>query len=844
MNKNKISFAMLAAATLATTAAFPIAASADTVAWWHFDEAAPGAAYESTTTIVDSCGNAPNGSPLVTGGTGTSEWNNKPEVRPRPVLPFLGQQVYDPVGGTTNANRSALRTLWADKDNIRAYYGGVVRIPGTNPSTPDPTQPTDAITVECFVCTTNINDAVPNVFMPIFGKKRGNSWTAETWALYVGGKGKLALRIATEAKSDSYILGYNANPYGIYTINDGNWHHVAFSYDKVTGVAKVYIDYKLDQTHQLPAGNALVYDTNSTTRNYHAIWFGGYPYSDSSHGRVLNGCIDEVRISNAVLEPQQFLRLVPTAPQQEDEDTVLRLTFDGETATALEPGTVIGGKVGGLQGIYSSASGYAGATHAVFDASEKAGTVVAGALDADAAVADASSLRFTSTDSGEKGYFVRSPNASSALFPDGSTPTTNLNFTVECFAKAANDAGQVRRTILKIGPTSDFIPAHFVTGDSGNSHKVEFCCNLNASHDWTSLGKSPTNFDDGQWHHLALVSDATNKTIRVYYDYVLVATKSNAYLPVPRNYGLFIGTKERGEGQYFDGWIDDVRITKRALGPTEFLTTHPVGSTTQPLLTAMLEQNYDFVCATDSYWTVTGTGAARSGGTAPVFQKISRGALLLDGTNGNISAINEWSARMNRSNIIFPSRPFYEFNAYTVEFWAKFDGYKDGAEEKPADYKFSAYNHVGILRFVQGNTTTFDWYLYRIWDNPKGFQVAIRQADNSIAYKGFVLDRLVADGKWHHYAIQFSRNAENTEGGVLLYADYKPLALKSDGTPDPQLFAGLYEGTTSHRLMFMESTSADCNILGNIDAVRFWCGNPNPSQFLGHAPNAFTIVVR
>ena len=830
-----------------------LVAHADTVAWWHFDEKAPGEAYDtesatatmSSTKVIDSCGNASNGDLLVVAGTSTSAgWKAKPEVRPKPVLPFVGKKIYDPVNGTTTDNLSALRTTWMDNGTTNAYYGGAVRIPGTNPANTDRTQPTDAITVECFICTTNTT--VPSTFMPIFGKRRGSGQTSETWALYVKTNGRLALRITTAGSS--VILGHS-EPYGTHTVNNGLWHHVALTYDKATGTAKVYVDYEIDQTHQLTAGNSLTYDTSATTPNYHALWIGGYAYSTNSN-RIFDGAIDELRISDAALEPEQFLRLVPDSPASDDEDVVLHLSFDDIPNGSLAENTVIGGKIGGLQGIYDGAANrtYVGSTHASFDTAEKAGDAVAEGIFSDSSVTDAASLRFVSTDSGAKGYFVKVPYLTNEFYSDDpSLPVTNFNYTVECFAKAANDNDQVRRTILKIGAGASFIPAHFITGDANSSHRVEFCCALNAGHDWKSLGKSPDDapFDDGQWHHLALVSDATNKLVRIYYDYQLLATESNAYLPAPPGFSVFVGAKERGEGQYFDGWIDDVRVTKRTLTPEEFLTTHPVGSATQPLLTAMLEQNYEFTGTADSYWTVTGTGAARTGGTAPVFEQASRGTLLLDGTNGSERAANEWSARMDRSSITFPASPLYELDSYTVEFWAKFDGYKNGATEVPAGYKFGERNHVGILRFVQGDTTTFDWYLFRIADNPKAFQVAIRQADGkNIVYKSFLLDRLVADDKWHHYALQISHNAANTEGSVMLYADGTPLADKN-AEPVPQTFAGgLHKGATGHRLMVCESTSADYNILGNIDAVRFWRGTPDPSQFLGRAPNGLMLIVR
>ena len=814
-----------------------LVAHAETVAWWRFEEKAPGEAFEASTAVVDSCGNALDGSPLVAAGTKTSAgWNEKPEVRPAPVLPFAGKKVYDPVSATTNDNGSALRTTFADSAQYKAWYGGVVRIPGSNPSNPDVTQPTDAITVECFVCTTNTT--VPNLFMPIVGKKRGSAWTSETWALYAQADGKIALRIYTD---NTYIKGYNTTPRGTHAINDGAWHHVAFTYDKATGVANVYVDYEIDQTHELTQGKPLLYDSDAETPNYHALWIGGYPFNDKANGRIFNGFIDEVRISDAVLEPAQFLHLVSTGG--DDKDVILHIPFEWSSSIALTEGAVLGGTVGGVQAVYHATKAAAGAS-AAFDTTEKAGASVGSGLYADSTVADASSLCLVSADAGAKGCFVQAPAVTSGLWTeDPGLPVTNFNYTVECFAKAAAK-GQARRTILKIGAASSYLPAHFVTGDANNSSKAEFCCALNAGHDWKSLGKSSADFDDGEWHHLALVSDATNKAVRVYFDYRLVATESNAYLPVAPGFGLYIGCKESGAGQFFDGWIDDVRVTKRALDPEEFLTTHAVGSATQPLLAAMLEQDYKFTGVADNYWSVTGVGEARTGGTAPVFEQVSRGTLLLDGANGSSRAANEWSARADRSSITFPASLFYELDSYTVEFWAKFDGYKDGDEEVPADYTFDGNNHVGILRFVRADSTMFDWYLFRIAGNPKAFQVAIRQANGTIVYKSFSLDRLVADGKWHHYALQISHNAANTEGSVMLYADCTPLAADKNAEPEPQTFAGLYKGATSHRLMFFESSAADKNILGNIDAVRFWRGTPDPSQFLCRAPNGLMLIVR
>jgi hypothetical protein len=56
--------------------------------------------------------------------------------------------------------------------------------------------------------------------------------------------------------------------------------------------------------------------------------------------------------------------------------------------------------------------------------------------------------------------------------------------------------------------------------------------------------------------------------------------------------------------------------------------------------------------------------------------------------------------------------------------------------------------------------------------------------------------------------------------------------------------AGLYDLANGHRLAICQSTSEDYNILGNIDAVRFWRGTPDPSQFFGRKKGGMVLVIR
>ena len=81
---------------------------------------------------------------------------------------------------------------------------------------------------------------------------------------------------------------------------------------------------------------------------------------------------------------------------------------------------------------------------------------------------------------------------------------------------------------------------------------------------------------DGKWHHYALVYDwdQTNAdVVRLYRDGVQVTTHYSSDTAAPRQWAdkLFIGT--RNGSQYpFVGELDDIKVTGRALAPSEFMT--------------------------------------------------------------------------------------------------------------------------------------------------------------------------------------------------------------------------------------------------------------------------------
>jgi photosystem II stability/assembly factor-like uncharacterized protein len=77
------------------------------------------------------------------------------------------------------------------------------------------------------------------------------------------------------------------------------------------------------------------------------------------------------------------------------------------------------------------------------------------------------------------------------------------------------------------------------------------------------------NFNDGKWHHIVGMLDTDNNIARLYYDGVLVVEKT-VYREIGTSIApTFIGCRWWGNGQFFNGEIDEVQIWNKALSLRE-----------------------------------------------------------------------------------------------------------------------------------------------------------------------------------------------------------------------------------------------------------------------------------
>ncbi len=85
----------------------------------------------------------------------------------------------------------------------------------------------------------------------------------------------------------------------------------------------------------------------------------------------------------------------------------------------------------------------------------------------------------------------------------------------------------------------------------------------------------PNLLKDDKWHHIALVYDDDTYTFRLYIDYALKdeQTFDAPFRPSYTTYEhVWIGAGGKVNLASFEGWIDEVRYTRKALSPEQFIT--------------------------------------------------------------------------------------------------------------------------------------------------------------------------------------------------------------------------------------------------------------------------------
>ena len=180
-------------------------------------------------------------------------------------------------------NRLSLRFRTPDSAKGAAPVGGELAVSGKEAFAKP-----ESLTVEAFVKVAKQQGARHALIAS--KRRKGNS--GASWSLSVTPSGALGVRFDTDQEKDGKREGiFNQCLSGSRVPDDGAWHHVALTVDRESLRASLFVDYQLCGGGTVAA--PLVYDD-----------------SDFVIGRGLDGWLDEVRLTPAVLHPEQFLRPV------------------------------------------------------------------------------------------------------------------------------------------------------------------------------------------------------------------------------------------------------------------------------------------------------------------------------------------------------------------------------------------------------------------------------------------------------------------------------------------------------------------------------------------------------
>ena len=799
-----------------------LSSSAETLAWYHFSEGADGTkASTAEGAIKDS-------SPRQKHGTVTP-LHNKTAVTDDALAPTYrsdyGCTVIDPLNGTSWSSGTALD--FAAIGNSTAQTGATVRVAsfmGSGVSF-------GSITVEALVCTTG---GAYNTFAPIVGYCAADAeCLGENWSLLMNPNGKIAVRFSGNISSGT---SYSS---GRHVINDGRWHSVALVHDAEKDfnaqgqpLVRVYVDGEEDLTTPYAFGSKRMEYSNGP------LLIGGY--YGNINGRLFNGLIDEVRVSDVALEPEQLLR-VSRRQDPIDDDTLIYVPFDRmpgrQSVNTPNLNLVANGPTACLK--RSGQGVTTGIPNAEFTKDLFADFFALGRFSQDL-LPNGTSLRLGVSESGNgwgvecarSSYMATNFTAEIFFKSDGQITATDTYFwnLLRC-GKAGSES-----MYLKLGNRFRFV--HNSWNEGAQAYTAS----------WHDIGVDH-EFDDGKWHHFAVVYDRDNRRMFLYADGRVRYFGENVNLE-PTDYLFFVSNNPSGDTSgYVKGWIDEFRFTKRALTPNEFLCVPNDGKDT--LLRASFENDWK---ATGSWGELADATPVDAVSFVNGEDERLAGDLVWE-TNEvagmSCCTTNLHAVRDSRGYVGFPEIAPYEGKDLTVELFVKLSAWDAQAnifrlvfgdnpsyDGSPIVALYPAAATSSSLSVLSTRTTysTNDLYLVK---SPQTTEQGVEW--NSLSLPP---GKNLADGRWHHLALVVSTSVD--DAGVesaqsTLYVDHEAggskthvghLPFRSPYTPRPRLSLG-------------------CGVSGNrmnaqFDEVRITARALKPSEFLSmtRLPRGMMLIVR
>ena len=624
---------------------------------------------------------------------------------------------------------------------------------------------------------------------------------------------------------------YTASSMSSYNpLDNDKWHHFAIVVDGAQKKLSVYIDYAVR--------GSLTYSGDLYYEPGYPFAFGGHPqctYFSSTYS------LDEVRISDEVLAPSQMLgyeAASQASPGVVDDSTLLYFPFAGGTETVTVGADEMQTPVSYVPYLKNQAVNPQFSTlSAVWNtsaretdewelSSEVQGSPVRFGLRARESQANETAIHLmTNPPLSVKNGSDSSQTMATTLFGDSCT--------VEYFFKMSTSGycGMNQQTHL-FGIYSALAVRTLESSqwDSGCLQVTVGSTTLTspASGNAANYANKARHFNDGKWHHMAIVSDRTNRRADCYVDYEWSCGADDVVYDNIKNYvngyinGLVMGGSYWGSGRPMgDFRFDEVRVTRGALRPHQFLTTKAVES--DLLGRATFDENLIMTPYTNAFG-VAGTAAKFTGsGSVPTFANDVPARTLTAGKDGEVVVEkNSRSLVVDGGKVTWAGRRLLaDTDEFTVEFFVK---------------AASATAGAGLMRVNRASesdvTSDVTWAL-SFADSGGGLRLKVDTVAATAQTYDFAA--AIADGKWHHVGIQFACDGDDTKVSL-----YKDAAKVGEWTAEGRL-------VTNPRLMnFMVGAGEDATagFTGFVDELRVSPGIVAAAEFLTPKKSGGILILR
>lgn len=806
-------------------------ASAETVAWWRFADLGPGGGKSTAETVFTNAVDATRFPAIPHSFYQQAAPGTASDYMPSCTNVFGGfssLRIFDPVSQASYGTTTALFCPWGGDGS--GWSGGA-----TVAGAPELYGVQDDVqgdfTYECFFRATaeglNRTDKMePLAGIPNTGGSEG------AWSLVIREK-HLWCRCSSKKSEGGYASVLAPAGQGAAVTPDV-WHHAAITYSAAEKRFRIYLDYAYVTGVTFGDG----YTGEIAVKEPGNLYIGK---GTMNNDRSFNGEIAEARLSSVALGPEGFLRFreAPNGDRASDDPDTWGWfsmdTVDYGEGFFVRNGSLAASGIGSFHGTVVVPDGGLEAQ----TSSERPGTegIVRAAMSG-----PAGSRKLTN--GGSAAFFTNDcPNAY-LLVSDGDRKLGGTSFSAELFFRTAHRVVSDGKTTSSYGLLSSDAFKLMLNQGTG---RLFFRPNTAGDVD-RGADISTVRLDDGAWHHLALTYDLPTQTVCVYVDFGrLVSWTGIEFKASALGSPLTVGcSRQSGAAvQNFDGWIDEVRLTGRALQPHEFISVYSGVADNQ-----LVRIPFDG----DSILLPYGFPAEAGDCVEPnVLEWLEQGCSKFVKT-GSAGALieNAGACRLEGKKMSYPHVAALERANVTIEFFWRPTG-KSAPWPSPLGLSGTAGTQTDI-----GNSALWDFYYMGSWSAAQLlFQFACvadgaRKLSSAIAASpsygnleshqsetpGWFVSE--CDGKWHHVAVTL-REYENEDGEThteaVSYFDYTEKA-RTD-------MAGKLWTTGTSGLVMQNSNGVNNRLATwDIDEVRITGEVLDPSQFCRKSSGGMVLIFR